>query len=106
MTKIFRMLCLVISLLVSVSGCTNASRGSGTERGPGTVVDDAAITTDIKTKFIADNEIRAFRIDVDTYKGVVTLSGTVPNQTAYDRAVRLARETKGVVQVVPKLTIR
>src|SRR4051812_4310749 len=100
MTKMFSIVCLVISLIFCATGCTNTSKGAGAEhRNPGTVINDATITADIKSKYVADSEVHAFRIDVDTFNGVVTLNGTVPNQTAYDRAIRLARETKGVQKV-------
>jgi hyperosmotically inducible protein len=107
MSKLFSTLCLVVSLAVCSSGCTNTSRGSNEQhRRAGTVINDSTITAEIKGKYIADSEVSAFRIDVDTFKGVVTLSGTVPSQRAYDRAVQLARETKGVARVISKLTIR
>ena len=52
-----------------------------------------------------DDLAKARTINVDTYNGVVTLYGNVPNQTVVDRAVELARGVKNVKQVVSKLTV-
>ena len=67
--------------------------------------DEAAITTKIKAKMALDDNVRARAIDVTTTGTTVTLSGTVQSQDEHDRAVRLARETKGVTDVVDQLRI-
>lgn len=74
-------------------------------RRAGAVVTDAALTTAVKTKFIADTAVQALKIDVDTKNGVVTLSGTVPSRAEANRAVMLARNTDGVKSVVNKLHV-
>jgi hyperosmotically inducible protein len=66
---------------------------------------DPAITTAVKTRFAADTLVRARTIDVDTAEGVVTLSGEVRSAEERDQALKLARETAGVKNVVDKLTI-
>jgi hyperosmotically inducible periplasmic protein len=109
MHKSISMFCLVLGLALCTSGCTNMSKGSRNDdshRKVGTVLNDATITANVKAKFVTDDEVKAFTINVDTYQGVVTLSGTVPNQQALNRAVKLAKETDGVRQVISKLTIR
>jgi len=75
------------------------------DRSIGTKVDDASITSGVKTKLIKDAEIDAFDINVDTYEGVVTLHGNVPSGSARDRAVQLARSVKGVKKVRSELVI-
>jgi hyperosmotically inducible protein len=52
-----------------------------------------------------DDSVRARTIDVSTTDGVVTLAGTVRSAAEHDRAVRLARETNGVKQVVDRLNV-
>ena len=70
----------------------------------GQAIDDAAITASIKSKLIADNELKAIDINVETSKGVVTLTGAAPNAKAAERATTLARATNGVSDVKNNLT--
>ena len=71
----------------------------------GETIDDATITTRVKTAFINDPDIRPVRIDVDTFKGVVTLSGVVKTKEEEAKAIAIARSIKGVTQVRSTLTI-
>jgi osmotically-inducible protein OsmY len=66
---------------------------------------EAAITSKIKAKMVLDDYVKARAIDVSTNGTTVTLSGTVRSVEEHDRAVRLARETADVTQVVDHLTI-
>lgn len=71
----------------------------------GEVVGDAAITSAVKTKFLADPNVSGLKIDVDTQNGVVILKGMVPNAKEKARAIELARETTGVKSVTDQLKI-
>lgn len=66
---------------------------------------DAGITTAVKAKLAADNDVKAYQIDVDTNNKVVTLTGTVDTAVAKSRAVELARNTDGVASVMDRLMI-
>jgi osmotically-inducible protein OsmY len=66
---------------------------------------DAGITTKVKAKLAADSTVKATQINVDTKDKVVTLSGTVDNETAKAQALALARGTEGVSDVVDNLTV-
>ena len=66
---------------------------------------DPGITTAVKSKFAADDTVKAYRIDVDTKDRVVTLSGEVDNAAAKARAVELARGTDGVKDVIDNTAI-
>jgi hyperosmotically inducible protein len=77
--------------------------GGGTS--VGTVIDDAALTTSVKAKLLADTTVGGLKIDVDTKEGVVTLTGNVKTQAEADEAVRITRETEGVKDVVSNLTV-
>ena len=68
-------------------------------------VSDAGLSGKIKSKMALDDTVRARRIDVSTTDGVVTLAGTVGSAAEHDRAVRLARDTKGITQVVDHLIV-
>src|ERR1043166_8838398 len=61
----------------------------------GETIDDTTITTRVKTAMLNDPNVGGTGIDVDTYKGVVTLSGRVKNQGEHDQALALARRVDG-----------
>ena len=67
---------------------------------------DAGITTKVKSKLVADDEVKAYQIDVDTKDKIVTLKGQVDTPTAKSRAVEIARTTDGVRDVVDSITMR
>jgi osmotically-inducible protein OsmY len=71
----------------------------------GDTMDDATITTRVKVVFVDDPVVGTLRIDVDTFKGVVTLSGRVKTKAEEEKAIELARTVKGVVDVKSTLTI-
>jgi hyperosmotically inducible protein len=71
----------------------------------GDATKDAALTATVKTKFLADTKVSGLKIDVDTSKGVVTLTGTVPTAAERTQAVAIAKETDGVKSVVNKLKV-
>ena len=66
---------------------------------------EAALTSKIKAKMVLDDHVKARAIDVTTDGSTVTVSGTVRSVEEHDRAIRLARETAGVTQVIDHLTI-
>ena len=65
----------------------------------GQTIDDATITTRVKSAMLNDPAVGGTRIDVDTFKGVVTLSGRVKSQAEKDQAIALARRVNGVTEV-------
>jgi hyperosmotically inducible protein len=69
-------------------------------------VGDAAITAKIKTEYAKDKEVSALKINVDTdNKGAVTLKGNVKSQAEADKAVKIAKDTKGVTSVKSELKV-
>ena len=71
----------------------------------GETIDDATITTRVKTAYINDPVVGGLRIDVDTFKGVVTLSGRVKNKAEEAKAIEIARSIGGVRDVKSTLQI-
>ena len=71
----------------------------------GETIDDTTITTRVKTAMLNDEKVGGLRIDVDTFKGVVTLSGRVKSQAEKDQAIAIARRTDGVVDVKDALQV-
>jgi hyperosmotically inducible periplasmic protein len=69
-------------------------------------LDDGALTAKIKSKMALDDSVKALDIDVDTVKGVVTVSGAVRSQAERQRALQLAKETNGVREVVDRLVVK
>jgi hyperosmotically inducible protein len=66
---------------------------------------DAGITTSVKSQLAADDLVQARRIDVDTQNRVVTLSGDVRSAAEEAQALRIARSTDGVTNVVDQLSV-
>lgn len=99
------------TLAIAAGGCASwnhasADKSASTEhRGPVQATSDTVITAKVKTKFAADDLVKARRIDVDTMRGVVTLNGTVSSTAERDRAISIARNTDGVSDVKSNLKV-
>lgn len=76
------------------------------KRNIGEITSDATITSAINVKYVNDGLVSAFDINIDTYQGVVTLSGTVKTQAVASHAVVLARSTKNVKRVISHIAVR
>jgi len=72
----------------------------------GETIDDATITTRVKTALLNDPQVGGLRIDVDTFKGVVTLSGSVKTKEEEAKAMALARKIGGVSDVKSTLQVQ
>jgi len=81
--------------LVSVVGCASTSKQEGT----GEYMDDSVITTKVKTAIFNEATLKSAEINVETFKGVVQLSGFVNSQADINKAVEVARSVKGVTSV-------
>jgi|SRR5687768_16501295 osmotically-inducible protein OsmY len=66
---------------------------------------DPGVTTAVKAKLTADDTVKAYQIDVDTKDRVVTLSGNVETAAAKEQAVKIARQTDGVRDVVDQIAV-
>ena len=88
--------------LVSVVACAPTAKKEGT----GQYIDDTVITTKVKAALIEDPMTKATEINVETFKGVVQLSGFVSSQAASNRAVELARGVAGVKSVKNDMRIK
>ncbi len=89
-------------ILVSVTGCMSTP----TQEGTGEYVTDSWITTKVKTVLVEDANVKATEVNVETFKGVVQLSGFVSSQAAMYEAVRLAGNIKGVTSVKNDMRIK
>jgi len=82
-------------VLATLMGCASTA----TQEGTGEYVDDTVITTKVKAEIFNEPSLKSAEINVETFKGVVQLSGFVNSQDDINRAVRVARSVKGVVSV-------
>ena len=82
-------------LLVSMLGCAGTPKSEGT----GEYVDDTVITTKVKAAVFNEPTLKSAEINVETFKGVVQLSGFVSSQAAVNKAVEVARGVGGVKSV-------
>jgi len=94
------MLALVV-LVALTAGCT-----SMTGKTAGQNVDDASITASVKTKLAAEKPATLTKVDVDTNKGTVYLTGNVETPAIKERATELARQVSGVREVVNNLKVQ
>ena len=72
----------------------------------GEVMTDGWITTRVNARFVSDDLLKSSKIDVDTDKHVVTLTGTVATAAGRTQAGAIARGTEGVRRVVNRLTVQ
>ena len=92
--RIVSRLCAAL-LLVGVVGCASTAK----QESVGEYVDDTVITTTVKAKILNEPTLKIFEIKVETYKGIVQLSGFVSAPGNMSTAVALARGVKGVQSV-------
>lgn len=85
-----------------VIGCSSGPAKEST----GQYIDSAAITTKVKAAFVKDDELKAFSISVDTFKGVVQLSGFVDSELQVVRAGEVAQSVSGVQSVSNDLIVK
>ena len=82
-------------MLLVLAGCA----GTRTKDSTGEYVDDTAITTKVKSALLADKEVSGLRINVETTKGMVHLSGTANTRHEANKAAEIARGVAGVKSV-------
>lgn len=90
---------LVLTIIAVLLGATTACAPTPEQRGTGEVIDDAGITTRVKTALLKEEGLRAFTINVTTSRGEVQLSGFLPNEDLIRRAVAAARSVPSVKAV-------
>ncbi len=93
-----------VSLLfaVMIAGCASTA----TRESTGEFIDDSAITANVKAVIYDDADLKIGQISVETYKGVVQLSGFVNSPAAVAKAGKLAASVKGVVSVKNSLVLK
>lgn len=92
----------ILAAALLAAGCAPTT----TKRGTGEYVDDTAITTKVKAALLGDPDVKGTAVNVDTYRGVVQLSGFVASESEKQKATQKAAEVAGVTSVRNDLQIR
>ena len=95
--------CLVLLMLIATFAACAATR---TQESTGEFVDDSVITTKVKSLLAQDDFLKSFQISVETYKGIVQLSGFVNSRQAVNRAGEIVRTVQGVKSVKNDLIVK
>jgi osmotically-inducible protein OsmY len=93
---------VLLTLVATFAACAATS----THESTGEYVDDSVITTKVKSLLAADDFLKSFQITVETYKGVVQLSGFVDSQKAIDKASEITSSVKWVKSVKNDLSVK
>ncbi|WP_137896248.1 BON domain-containing protein [Ramlibacter sp. 2FC] len=88
--------------LLTLPGCA-VTRGQQTV---GAYVDDSAITTSVKARFVESKDVDAAAISVETLNGTVMLSGFAKSATEKAAADGIARKVNGVKAVRNEIVVR
>lgn len=88
--------------LASALGCASTA----TQEGTGEYVDDTVITAKVKSAILGEPTLKSAEINVETFKGVVQLSGFVNSRHDINKAVELARSVKGVTSVKNDMRVK
>jgi osmotically-inducible protein OsmY len=81
--------------LLTASGCASTQ----TQEGTGEYVDDSFITSKVKAAILNESSLSSAEINVETFKGIVQLSGFVNSKADINKAVTVARSINGVISV-------
>lgn len=103
MTQVKRFYAFFLMLLLaSLLGCASTPKQEGT----GEYVDDTVITAKVKAAVLNEPSLKSAEINVETFKGVVQLSGFVSSQANISRAVEVARGVAGVKSVKNDMRVK
>jgi len=95
--------CLVLLMLIATLAACASTR---THESTGEYVDDSVITTKVKALLAEDDFFKSFQISVETFKGIVQLSGFVNSRQAVNRAGEIVRTVQGVKSVKNNLIVK
>ena len=98
--------CFVLIMLITTSTIFMSCASTSTKESTGQYVDDSVITTKVKSLLANDDFFKSFQISVETYKGVVQLSGFVNSKKAVYKAGEIAGSVQGVKSVKNNLIVK
>ena len=86
---------MLAAVFVTMLGCASTASKEGT----GEYIDDTVITTKVKAAILNEETLKSAEVNVETFKGVVQLSGFVNSEADIAKAASVARGIKGVSSV-------
>ena len=95
--------------VATISGCGNRQGDASTSTAKTTAgieIDDAVVTTRVKSALLANPDIKSFDLKVETRKGTVKLSGFVDNQSQVDRAIQTTHGVEGVRNIDNSISLK
>jgi len=93
------------TLAIAVS-LLSACAGSPTKESTGEYIDDSVITTKVKTALLRDEQVSTTAIKVETFKGMVQLSGFVATDQEREKAGQLAQSVSGVKEIKNDIRVK
>jgi hyperosmotically inducible protein len=106
MKTLFRHAVTAVSLCVLLGGPLYGCASTAEHKSTGQYIDDAAISTKVKAKLLNDSLTEALKVDVNTNRGTVQLSGFVDSENQRERAYQLAQSVAGVKSIRNDLIVR
>lgn len=101
-TSILILISALAASALFFAGCA----GTPTRESTGEYIDNSAITAKVKAALVGDEVVKARDISVETFRGVVQLSGFVDSETQKTRATEVARSIDGVTEVKNNLVVK
>ncbi len=96
MMKIKRFVFFLMAIVMTtIVACSSTAKQEGT----GEYIDDSVVTAKVKAAVLNEPTLKSAEINVETFKGVVQLSGFVNSQEDISKAVNVTSQVKGVVSV-------
>jgi len=102
--NLFKRISVLFSMLalITTMGCAATSEHQGT----GEYVDDAVITTKVKTAIFNEPTLKSAEINVETFKGIVQLSGFLSTRANIVKAIEVTRSVNGVKSVKDDMRLK
>lgn len=101
---------ILTGVMAVTFGCASTTKTEGTSttkhESTGEYIDDAVITTKVKTAVLNEPTLKSYEINVETYKGVVQLSGFVSSEAEIEKAAEVSRGVEGVTSVKNDLHLK
>jgi osmotically-inducible protein OsmY len=97
----------VTAVALSVGACATSSQQGDNKETAGSYIDDATVTAKVKTAIASDVGVKAAsNVNVETYRGVVQLSGFADSESQASQAVTAAKKVNGVRSVRNDIRIK
>lgn len=103
--KVMSLVALLVAGLGTASFTTGCA-GTATSASTGEFIDDSVITTKVKAALVNDPVVKALDVKVETFKGVVQLSGFVATESEKAQAGRVAATVSGVSEIKNNITLK